>query len=565
MKLVMGERVRRWVGYVWLCLLAGALLVSGLSTDRRARQVEEYACFCDPYGYLQSAREVRQAEANRRWPDFTITSSQSRLLIDMFRVRQVPYQEWQELVAPLCHHYFPRTDRIGVQYPPGTGIMLAFFPEGKALHRLDRLAVLALVGTGLAMLAVAAIKKAWLSAGFMIFTLTVGLEVLAGIDNASFSINAMFVPIMLSSLLLVGAFALRNKRAASLYWTCFFAFLAGWEFGFAILVRLQIVFLLPGIIALLWPSSLRRRYQSALPSFSLGLIIGGLLPLAIYQSRLAGAWYLPTYAGGNANRPTLKSLVPNLRFYFQPGKPSQFNWTLPVMIVACLGLFVWSRLRVNRNLPSDFLHPLSWRRVSIACVLTWAIPTLYFLTHEVTTHYYPIPTIFVTLLLLALCALRLEQSKRAAGFAQRAVQVAAFTLALVPGSIAIGRAWSNYSPPTIERKPHHFELPAELADEHAWVWAAELSGTVGYYADKAAHKIDFASPETRLMAYEFVRRRGEPQYLIVDDPDMQLVQDEITQFGAVLEQRGEVEGYFYYLIHWPGDSFQTQAQNPRPR
>src|SRR5712692_8515899 len=136
MKFVMGERVRHWVGYLWLCLLAAALLVSGLSTDRRARQTEEYACFCDPYGYLQSAREVREARANHRWPDFSITSSHSRLLIDMFQARQVPYQDWQELVAPLCHHYFSRTDQIGVQYPPGTGLMLAFFPEGKALHRL---------------------------------------------------------------------------------------------------------------------------------------------------------------------------------------------------------------------------------------------------------------------------------------------------------------------------------------------------------------------------------------------------------------------------------------------
>jgi hypothetical protein len=29
------------------------------------------------------------------------------------------------------------------------------------------------------------------------------------------------------------------------------------------------------------------------------------------------------------------------------------------------------------------------------------------------------------------------------------------------------------------------------------------------------------------------------------------VLDEIVQLGGTLEQRGEVDGYPYYLIHWP--------------
>jgi hypothetical protein len=32
---------------------------------------------------------------------------------------------------------------------------------------------------------------------------------------------------------------------------------------------------------------------------------------------------------------------------------------------------------------------------------------------------------------------------------------------------------------------------------------------------------------------------------------MRPVEDEIVQFGGKLELRGEVDGYSYFLIHWP--------------
>jgi hypothetical protein len=47
-----GEWGRRLLGYAWLCALAVALVFSAQTTDRYARQVEEFACFCDPFGYL---------------------------------------------------------------------------------------------------------------------------------------------------------------------------------------------------------------------------------------------------------------------------------------------------------------------------------------------------------------------------------------------------------------------------------------------------------------------------------------------------------------------------------
>jgi hypothetical protein len=115
----------------------------------------------------------------------------------------------------------------------------------------------------------------------------------------------------------------------------------------------------------------------------------------------------------------------------------------------------------------------------------------------------------------------------------------------------MGRVWSHYEPPSGETPRKQFSIPAELTDESAWVWATQLSGTFWYYAHKPTHKLTSTNADTRELVFKYVRGRGEPQFIVNDDPSMQAVLDEIVQLGGTLEHRGEVDGYPYYLIHWP--------------
>ena len=132
------------------------------------------------------------------------------------------------------------------------------------------------------------------------------------------------------------------------------------------------------------------------------------------------------------------------------------------------------------------------------------------------------------------------------------MRVIAMTLiTLAPGVVVMGRIWFTYVPPAEEAKSFEFRLPAELADERAWVWADMSTGTLWYYFRKPAHKIQFAGSETRATVYDFVLSRGEPQYLIRDSPGMQSMEDEIIKLGGTLERRGDVKDFPYFLIHWP--------------
>jgi hypothetical protein len=64
---------------------------------------------------------------------------------------------------------------------------------------------------GLAMLVVAAIKRLPLSAGSLFWRLTLGLEIVAQLYNASFSMNSLLAPLLLSGLCLCGAWAIRTE------------------------------------------------------------------------------------------------------------------------------------------------------------------------------------------------------------------------------------------------------------------------------------------------------------------------------------------------------------------
>jgi hypothetical protein len=537
---------KRLLGYAWLCILAVALGFSAFSTDRKARQVEEYPFGSDPFCYLSIAQEIRRASAAGSMPIFTIEHPHTRMLVDFLRTRPEPPHYWNEMISPLAYHYFPVSNQVGVKCPPGAGILLSAFPEGKALHRLDKLVIGLFVTVGIVVLILAGIKQAWLSAGFVILALQLAFEILMRIENASFSINAMFAPMLLSGVCLAAALAL-HYRAKSSFWPSWtLRFLAGFCFGFAILVRLPIAFLLPGVAVLLWPRSLWRWQKSALLAFSLGVLLGGVVPIMIHQSRLTGAWYLPTYGPEDNSPPSLAAVGPNLSFYFGVGKPSEYNWALWTMAVGCAGLVLYATL--NRK------KILRWWRVGLGALLMWGLPMSYFLTHQITGHYYPLPSLFGTVLVLALGSFMFESlhasEPSAVAGARRILATAGFLLALTPGVMMIERTRFNYHVPTEEVWSRQLNLPAELADERAWVWADIVSGPLWYYARKPSHKVNFSSPELRMEVYKLVLQRGEPQFIIEDGTDMKQMMDEMVRSGAALEQRGMVDGYPYFLINW---------------
>ena len=546
--------------YLWVALLAFSFYISVRSAYRESLSTPEYAYACDAFGYLRMARQIRHALSRGEWPEFKLESTQSRLLINFMQQQNVPVRRWEEVVAPHAHHYFPKSGYIGVQYPPGTGLALAMFPQGEAVYSLNRIVVFVFVLIGIGALVIAAWKQAWASIALVVLALNLGLLVLARVGVLSFSINAVLVPILLTCLL--SLLALWFKTAGRDGLALLAASLAGLSLGFATLIRLPSFLLLPGFFVLLWPGLRQVRVKSLPVVFLLGVIVVGVIPVLINQQDVAGAWYLSTYASVDAALPTLAGVKANLSYFLGNGEAAIDNWALLYALSAFTG-FVLLYLKRDSNRLG-----LSWKRLALAAFLIWFVSIGYFLTHWVTGPHYMIPSIFASIALLGFGALAMEAT---ATVVQRfnprsTVTLLALALILLPSLAMFGRVWSSRSiTPAPARAITHAPilLPSELVDDKAWVWADLLTGSLWYYANKPAFKIDKTDAGVRAMLFKWVFERGERQYLIQDSDAMKQYIAQIEQLGGKLELRGKVEGQPYFLVVWPSSGPSVEKHEPQ--
>jgi hypothetical protein len=539
--------IRRVAIALWIVFLGTALIVSARAAHRHADEVLEYPFGCDPFGYLQMARQIRHSQGCPLSIDFHLEYPQTWLLIAALKESDIPVSRWHELVAPHAHHYFPVADAVGPQYPPGTALILAAFPEGRAIRGLNDVEIGALLVVGLFLIAFAAWKRFWLAAGFIAVATVAGLDIVANIGYASFSINAMLLPVLLAVLCASAASWCSNR------WVRFaFAIAAGANLGLGVLVRLPIVLLAPGLFILLLPHAIsdvrpRRLVGQASIWFLFALALVGLAPLLVHQHNVAGDWHLPTYATNDTAPPSLRYVPENGWFYLtQPDLQGLASWQ--VLLVA-IGWLI-----VARAFPST-----NKGRFIAAALALWGAPAAYFLTHRVATPYYAIPSMFATLWLVALELLRLEAVAAASNHPLKGRTRS--VVAAIAGTILVVQSVQLYrtAPSEISTDVLSPNMPAEFQQGKPWIWADIVSGTIVYYADAPTFKISFCDSETRQRVFAIALASGEPQYLVVDCPSMQEIAVEIQTLGGKLERRGEVAAYPYYRIHWPAN-----PAGPRP-
>jgi hypothetical protein len=536
-------------GFFWLVLLGAALLISAAGAYSKTRQIEEIPWGCDPFGYLSMAQEVRRAAERGDWPNYRIETRQNRLLIEHLKSQGVPQTAWGEMVAPHAHHYFPVSDQVCVQYPPGTGYCLALYPRGEAVQGLFATVIVVLVVVGLASLVVAGARRAWAAAGGVVFALTLGLEIVPGPSMASLSIGAVLIPLLCTVALVIQAYALRSVTGRWLL-AAALAFAAGLAMGLAMLIRLPVLFLFPGA-ALLLVGGLappRTVVNSALVAFTLGFLLGGPVQVLAHQQAVAGAWNLSTYGPDDNAPPSLAVVEKNYSYYFEGGPGGEHNWALPIALVGFLALAAGTR------------SPVGAFRILLAAALIWGLSAAYFLTHKVTTGYYQVPAVFAAMVVLAIGGLARQAIRIAPSEAEaasccsigRIARLLALIVALLPGVVALEQAWKGRAVKLSERVVYKgMTFPAELTDERAWVFADHLSGPLWYYAGKTSYKVTFADDKTRALVCRFIFARDEPLYLLVDCESMNGVLKEVEGLGGLPEPKGSAEGKPYFLVRWP--------------
>ncbi len=319
------------------------------------------------------------------------------------------------------------------------------------------------------------------------------------------------------------------------------------------MVRLPSFLLSAGFLVLLWPGLRSLRIKSLPVAFALGVTIAGVIPVVVNQHVAAGAWYLTTYSRADAEPPTLKYIGQSASYFLINGEGSVDNWSL---VAGAVGLIGFLLLYLRRDSEPSNRLGLSWKRFVVAVALLW-LPTLcYFLLHRINGAHYMVSALWATVTLLGLGAFAIEiTSNRTLQFEPRRIlSWVALALILFPVAATFQRTWTNRDlGPAPERATTHAPilLPAELVDDKAWIWADLLTGSLWYYANKPAFKIQFTDHEIREKMFKFVWERGERQYLIQDSEQMKVYIAEIEKLGGRLEMRGKVDGQPYFLVVWP--------------
>lgn len=351
---------------VALCLFVLISVVHSISkwTDDRRNNWDD-ACY------------LRQAHLFQRFGlagiDTDLANETDGYLAEKLRLADFP--GWKVITTAPCHTLMPASNKRVIQYPPGTGFVLAAFPQGFQVVPLY--ALTATVVFGFAVLAISLAETAF----FLVLATGFGCASIYFIVNptkASYSVAPTTIVCALAGYLT--AEFIKRKSTALLA-------IIGLLIGVSVNFRLPNLFLSAGYFIFLLSTLLSKRDKESfwhITIFGICCLIG-MLPTFIANAVNAGSPFSTTYSGTDALPPSfsggvLMSYVTDLQF--------------GLLIVAA----IWTAL--------------IWQRSKATAVIVgsnFAANILYFATHPLFTPYYIIPILALSLWTLIFVTLSTDQ------------------------------------------------------------------------------------------------------------------------------------------------------------
>ena len=462
---------------------------------------------CDSFGYARQAELIRD-KGPIGGLDTKFDNQEARQLVRVARSVHADSSNWSEAIAPHCHHYEKATGQVILQYPPGTGMVLALFPESLALAYVFIIGM-ALVAAAYAM-HFARHRAAWPATVLAVVALCLLAWTMAqnmALTSASIPVTVSIVPLAaaLSFVAFPGSHAAARPVPALAF---------GLLCGLLLSVRLPNVFLLIGfatqivLTMRLWRLSAIANCLPALLLAFAGFCATGLLPVLAANLINAGGIFSTTYSPIDASPPVLQwsLILENLGYYFKTG------FAAPALIGACAILVF--RLATGKHCPAgDGVFG-----ASIGALVALTVSLAFFATHSIRIPYYLLPA---SVLVLCMVAFEFMGSGKPDSIESglRSRWLVLFLPILFVALVRLGQV-TPYTPKVL--------LPQEVKSENAIVWADLNSGTVIYYQNKYAAKLNFAGDEIQDKLIDAFSDLGWTQYFIVDSPSMQAIHSRLS-------------------------------------
>lgn len=344
-----------------LCFLILASNVWSMSRWSEARGVYDDIC------YLRQAHLFQKHGFSGL--DTDIARNDDRYL--QTKLKEIGFAAWEDPAKAPCHIPMPSKRQV-IQYPPGTGLVLALFPEGFQVIPLYVSATVIVFGFALlAVFYARSTASTLLATGFG----CIAIYLMINPTKASYSMAPTMVVCALAGFLTARLF-LAERRRHRLLLTA----LIGLLIGLAVNFRLPNLFLSSGYFAFFFISFLISRKMETLLQGALfgATFLAGVAPTLLANAINAGSPLRTTYGEADVTTPEF-----SLGVIWQYIADLQF---------ALLTVAIAWTVMLLRSHPPDGV-----KQVALVTAVNLLVNLAFFLSHPVFTPYYTIPIAMLSL------------------------------------------------------------------------------------------------------------------------------------------------------------------------
>lgn len=478
------------LAFALLIAVAGLLLAAQFS----AKLPFAYAFGCDSFGYLRQAELFRQ-NGPIGGLNTAINTENASFLVGIAKQINPLESRWAEMIAPHCHHFKAGTEKIILQYPPGTGFVLSLLPNGKELESLALLLVLSImVWWGRINFAARSMPV------FLISTVSVAF-LLATVGQ--FHVPSYSVPLTLLLLVWISTLIFEIDYSAAPKNLVLITAL-GVLTGILLTVRLASLIVLPAIAAIVCfqiAEAIRhKRFKVIAPLLGLGAFALAIVPLLAANWLNTGGMLDSTYNDYDKkiNFDSAELLLNNLSYYLLENRAA-------VLSMLSLSIVTLAALQTK-----DRQRSLYWAALSLIVIF---VANLLFLSVKmVAIDYYFLPTA-----VLCLCTgLALYSRASTSSAAQPVRHVQFIALIFVVLLLALG----VYRLQTTPKGDLSLSVPESLLATDSIVYADNSGGAISYYKSKYTAKFNFGTLCMREQLISRVQAAGRAQYFVNDSAKM---------------------------------------------
>jgi hypothetical protein len=345
-----------------LCFLILASNVWSMSRWNEARGVYDDICY------------LRQAHLFQKFGlgglDTDVTRDDDRYLSS--KLKEIGFPTWSDPTTAPCHTPMPTTKKLVIQYPPGTGFVLALFPQGFQVIPLYVLTSVVVFGFALRGIFYARSRPSILLAATFGF---LAIYLMINPAKASYSVAPTMAVCALAGYLTAKLFFAEQPRRRLLL-----AGLVGFLIGVSVNFRLPNLLLSSGYFVFFFVSFLvSRKIETALQGVLFGAaFLAGIAPTLLANAINAGNPLTTTYGGVDVTPPE-----------FSFGVIWSYVADLQFALLVLAGGWTVSMWRGYRG---DGM-----RQVALVTAGNLFVNLAFFLTHPIFTPYYMIPITMLSL------------------------------------------------------------------------------------------------------------------------------------------------------------------------